>query len=379
MGFPPLIIDAPSDIILTFSDTATSSDHIHLTSTSLIILTFGDTATGHDVATPTSVGNTVLTFADSATAADIADVFSAGSIVLTFADSATSTDRVTDTPTVVSITRTFSDMARGVDVYTLIAAPYITLATPGNASVDNPPDTGISLDFHQGAGDGTNLDGATITINGVPAWSANAPLTGWGGNFVTFAGFRRISIFPLGGFAFGEVVSVLAAVPYNEGTATGTFSFTIEAESLCWSGVGPTSFELRMAKAFSIYALEQLRVRLFHASTTTHDTVKSVRAVFQMAYETEIGAAITKLVRIPPEVVASLVCERRRYLEIDADMKKYYFLIDPAFAAVNSIQMVPTEYLTLLKSHVTSAYARYRVCALSAFVCMSTAYLTKAP
>lgn len=152
------------------------------------------------------------------------------------------------------------------------------------------------------------------------------------------------------------------------------FSFTIEADPSCWAGL-PSHFELRMTQPLPIYALEQLRQRFFFAVTTTHSQVKSARAIAQMAFETEIGTAIAKLVSLPAEVFTTKVCERRSYLVIDEDMQEFSFLYGPALDGVRSANFLPEAYVRLFEVHLGKRYAKYRMCAIAALLCISTAYL----
>ncbi len=138
----------------------------------------------------------------------------------------------------------------------------------------------------------------------------------------------------------------------------------------CWTGP-PSAFEVDLMRSFSSPPLEQFRARVFEAVTTTHAPVKSARAILQMAFETELAAALTKLIQVAPDVKAARVCERRRYLEIDADLHKYGFLLDPALQAIEG--SIPATYARLLRRYVASGHARYRVSAMCALLCLATA------
>lgn len=157
-------------------------------------------------------------------------------------------------------------------------------------------------------------------------------------------------------------------------SSTLSFSFDVESDPACWNGT-PTYIEMKILRQLPHYAIEQLRTRFLHAITTNHDLRKGARALAQMAYETEIGAAIFKVVPVPAEIPMSNVCERRRYLDIDVDMKKYFFLLGPALQDLRDEGILPDSYVRLFETHLASPYARYRVCAMAALLLISTQLL----
>lgn len=154
-------------------------------------------------------------------------------------------------------------------------------------------------------------------------------------------------------------------------------SFFTEIDADCWAGT-LSPFEQRLLQSLPAYALEQLRTRFIHAVTDPREPAKAARSILQMAFETEIGTALTKLIVIAPDVQKSRICERRRYLEIDQDMRMFKFLWTPALEALNQDNTVPSKYIELLEQHFGAEYPRYRVCALAALLCMAAFYLTEA-
>ena len=154
----------------------------------------------------------------------------------------------------------------------------------------------------------------------------------------------------------------------------GSFEVLIGRDQTCWAGVS-TLFETKLQQPLPDYALEQLRVRFMYAVTTTHGAKASSRAVLQMAYETEVGTALNKIEPIPPDVQAAVVCERRAYLDVDADMKVFNFLVNPALDAVMKVGFLPEMYVGLLRTHMTAPYPKYRMCGIAALLCFSAHYL----
>ncbi len=150
-----------------------------------------------------------------------------------------------------------------------------------------------------------------------------------------------------------------------------SFEFFIESDVACWNG-DLTRFELKLLQTLPSYALEQLRSRFLFFVTSTRIPKMTARSTFQLAFETEIGAALYKVAPITIDVQESHVCERRRYLEIDQDMASFQFLLRPA---LNAATFLPPGYVKLLSRHLASPYARYRVCATAALLCFAAAYL----
>lgn len=140
----------------------------------------------------------------------------------------------------------------------------------------------------------------------------------------------------------------------------------------CWTG--PSSpFELRLLQPMATYALEQLRQRFLYVLTDDHVPLLSARVLLQTAFETEIGVALGKLIALPAGVATSNVCSRRRFLDIDRDMRQQRYLIQPALDDLAAAPNVPTSYVDFVRRYLVADYARYRTCALSATICLAKA------
>lgn len=144
----------------------------------------------------------------------------------------------------------------------------------------------------------------------------------------------------------------------------------------CWDGT-LTAFETKLLQPLPIYALEQLRQRFLHAVTSTRDLKKSARATAQMAFETEAGVALAKLIELPPDVFSSVVCERQKFLTIDAEMDNYSFLVAPALDAAAEARFMPDSYVRFFATYINQPYASQRICGIAALLCISAFYLVK--
>jgi hypothetical protein len=96
-----------------------------------------------------------------------------------------------------------------------------------------------------------------------------------------------------------------------------------------------------------------------------------------MAFQTEIGAAIRALVPLSPDVLTSNVCERRSFIDVDADLTSYSFIIDAAVQSVRRAGFLPASYVQMFEAYLEKPYPKYRVCALAALLCISAAYLVQ--
>lgn len=130
-----------------------------------------------------------------------------------------------------------------------------------------------------------------------------------------------------------------------------------------------------MAKSLPTYALESLRQRFLFVVVDDHSTKAGVRATLQMAVDTELRVALLKMFELAVDVVDSNVCQRRRYLDVDRDMKLMRFLVGPALDELAAVPSVPVQYVDLVRRYATADYPRYRMSAIAATLCLATAVL----
>lgn len=152
------------------------------------------------------------------------------------------------------------------------------------------------------------------------------------------------------------------------------YMYTTTVDTACWAGTLST-FELRLLKPLPKYALEQLRVRFLASITTTGEPTKAARAALQMAFETELGSVLAKLITLAPDVLSSKICERRTHLQVDTDMAKYSFLWKPAIDDVRALNILPSYYVDMLEAHYASPYPRSRACTIAVLLGVAASYL----
>lgn len=140
----------------------------------------------------------------------------------------------------------------------------------------------------------------------------------------------------------------------------------------CWIGL-PSPFEVLLLQPLPTYAIEQLRQRFLFAVTTTHDQVKSVRVVMQMAFETEVGAILVKQITPPAGLATTKVCERRHYIDVDSDLRLLRYLINPALIDLMNTPNMPAAYVDFIVNYLASDYPRYRMSAIATMLCVAKA------
>lgn len=139
---------------------------------------------------------------------------------------------------------------------------------------------------------------------------------------------------------------------------------------ICWNG--PSSpFETRLLQPMATYALEQARQRFLFSLTTTHEFVKSARVLLQMAFETEVGAILSKQLTPPADLDTSIVCERRRYVDVDQDMQLQRYLIGPMMDDLAATPNMPGPYADFLGRYLGAALPRYRMSAVATALCVA--------
>lgn len=126
-----------------------------------------------------------------------------------------------------------------------------------------------------------------------------------------------------------------------------------------------------VAQPLAQYALEQLRQRFLYSACTSRLMTDGAKVAVQMAFETQAGVVIVKLAAPPPSVLEMPVTTRRRYLDVDADMQNYKFLYEPALADL--VSLAPSEYVDFVRRLLGADYARYRMSATAAMLCLAAA------
>jgi hypothetical protein len=154
---------------------------------------------------------------------------------------------------------------------------------------------------------------------------------------------------------------------------SASYYYDVLADPDCWEGA-LTSFEMLLCKPLPGPNADAFRLRFLHTLTSTRATNEAARVLVQMSCDTEIGVITQKLITFADSIFTSQVCSRRKYIDIDADMQQYGFLVDAAVAELTNTQVIPLPYLQLYQLHMQSPQPRYRVCAMASLLCLATYY-----
>lgn len=130
--------------------------------------------------------------------------------------------------------------------------------------------------------------------------------------------------------------------------------------------------EVALVRVLGLYGIEQLRTRFLFSVVDSRNPADGVLVAAQMAIETEIGVILTKVIAPSPSVPGTAVASRRRFLDVDKDLRANRFLIEPALDDLTDLG-APEPYVGLLRRHLASDYPRYRVCATAAALSLAAA------
>ncbi len=120
------------------------------------------------------------------------------------------------------------------------------------------------------------------------------------------------------------------------------------------------------------YGIEQLRTRFLFSVVNSRSITEGAVVAAQMAFETEIGVILVKMITPSPSIPGTIVASRRRFLDIDQDLRANRFLFEPALNDLLGLG-APAPYVELLRRHLAGDYPRYRGCATAAILSLAAA------
>lgn len=133
-----------------------------------------------------------------------------------------------------------------------------------------------------------------------------------------------------------------------------------------------TPLETALLKPLAPYVIEQLRTRFLFSVVSNRNPTEGAIVASQMAYETEIGVVLTKVITPSPSVPGRVITSRRRFLDVDNDLRANKFLIEPALDDFQGLG-TPEPYVGLIRRHLGSNYSRHRMCAVAALLSFAAA------
>lgn len=132
------------------------------------------------------------------------------------------------------------------------------------------------------------------------------------------------------------------------------------------------ALETALARPLAPYGIEQLRTRFLFSVVSTRSPPEGAIVAAQMVLETEIGVILAKVISPSPSVPGTVVASRRRFLDVDKDLRTNKFLFEPALSDLLGL-LAPEPYVALVRRHLAGDYPRYRVCATAALLSLAAA------
>jgi hypothetical protein len=123
--------------------------------------------------------------------------------------------------------------------------------------------------------------------------------------------------------------------------------------------------EMRLLAPFDTPGLEELRRAMLDALSRDPQLTRRARAVLLTAYKNDFAAVFADLMTPPPEVLAEIVCRRRKLFAVAADLKR----ADAAWTAARrelKAKGLSANYVALLEARAFSGSPQYRVSAACA-------------
>lgn len=237
----------------------------------------------------------------------------------------------------------------------------------------------------------TSLNSIELYDVGGGTWSTdNATLTqinmGFGGLLISSSPMKFWmpggETFDAGVLTFDRIVQTAdmwedqsGSTLIGSGNLTAGANTSLNAVSIvnpCWNSKlqSLTDFELRFLNKLDGDNLDLLRLLILKFSLNTTDDQQACRAILQMAFETEIQS-ILEFVPFTRSIATTLLCDRRKFIDIDRDLIQYKHLYSLAVEEAQELYNIPEPYGRVLLSYMNSAYSNQRigsVCALLCFV-----------
>lgn len=263
------------------------------------------------------------------------------------------------------------------------AGPVYALLHPPPRAAQVPVDAPVRACVYATSG---KLSVALL-IQGEVAYSDEAGLSP---NYVGFVremyGRTFIAVAPRAPFAPGVPVNVTLAAqdtdpPQYQLQDTTQISWTFTpAVTTTYAGnqlLEPEGWLLRPLTHF--ITLEPLRLLMLQyvlddsaAAITNRDNI-AARAIYQLAYESEVSAALNAFIRPDAGALASIISQKRPVLELAQRLEAYEAVYDRAIAHVFTSGAFPREYRNNFSDYFGSLLYNYRVSAVCALILLGYA------
>ena len=153
---------------------------------------------------------------------------------------------------------------------------------------------------------------------------------------------------------------------------------TLDATADCWNPSDPASLaaspvsliEQYLALPLPTMTLDVLRRRFIQACATDRNPVRGARSVVQLPFDSELHVLLAD-VPVPIDVRESVVCSRRRYIDIDTEMAQQAYTYPQAIEDAITLGVVSPAYADVILRKLEGRDPRTRMCAVATLLVLS--------
>lgn len=247
--------------------------------------------------------------------------------------------------------------------------PIVLSRSPGVAQLSVEENVTISVEFFDVNFD---LDPTTIEIyvNNALAYSGISGFSaGYYGRVTYGAGTAKVQLVYAQGFEFGQTVRMRAiAFDALANAVDDSWYFVIKNDEICYSGLDVLPIETALQTPFLTFLeMENLRNLMFgyvirpQTLSVTNQGNKAARAIYQLAFATELSTIQNKYNLRNEDALTVRVCEKQSALRIDAQLQRYRPKIDASLAELRLLNAFSDEYIRAFQDYADSSLYLYRV------------------
>lgn len=257
------------------------------------------------------------------------------------------------------------------------SGPVFALASPLNNAINVPLSSPIRIAVFSTVDPTPTV---TIALNGTLAYALGSFVNGYAGFRKEFAGRSFIELAPLAGFTPGKLYNVSVEASDTLPTTTTTAWTFTTLPSTSYMGNALTNLERWLLTPLQRFLeLEPLRQLLIQralvdelANMPNRDNV-AARALYQMAYESEISAALNPFASPNEDALASAIPTKRPTLELSTLLEGYTGRIQAGLAQLFESGAFHRDFRNNFADYLESLLYSYRVSAAATLVFLACA------
>lgn len=260
--------------------------------------------------------------------------------------------------------------------------PILVVRYPYARQVDVAEDTQFAIGIFDA---NYNLDTAftTIYVDGLVVYQGSVGFDAtYTGRTTYVAGTSRIVFTRRTGFRYGQRVKIRVLTrDTNLNYLDDTWEFTVRVDPTCYTGLTPLSIELSLRDPYTLFlALEPLRELMFNnvlriQSTSTDQTVnKAARAIYQLAYATELSTLQNPYGTLDSAALTTKVCEKQTVISVDLALSKQRIDIVNAIGSFKTLGVLDEAYSKIFHDYLDSSLYLYRVSLVANMLLFAKSY-----